>query len=236
MNNLGAIVAGLFVGAGLLGAGWFAAGAVSDFKNAQRYVTVKGLAEREVAADLAIWPVVFNAAGNDLSKVQDEIEADADKVIAFLANYGLQGEAVTRSAPRIEDYLARGYSGGNRPENRYAAEATVLLRSTNIAAVKQAQQDAGKLVREGVVLLNQWGAQTQFLFTQLNTIKPAMIAEATQAARAAAAKFADDSGARVGGIRQANQGLVTISDRDAHTPDIKKVRVVSTVDYFLIGD
>ena len=63
-----------------------------------------------------------------------------------------------------------------------------------------------------------------------------MIAEATQAARAAAAKFADDSGARVGGIRQANQGLFTISDRDAHTPDIKKVRVVSTVDYFLIGD
>lgn len=236
MNNLGAIVAGLLVGIGLLGAGWFAAGAVGDFKNAQRYVTVKGLAEREVPADLAIWPVVFNAAGNDLTAVQDEIEADADKVIAFLAGHGLQGDEVTRSAPRIEDHLARGYSGSNRPENRYAAEATVLLRSTKIGAVKQAQQDAGKLVREGVVLLNQWDAQTQFLFTELNAIKPAMIAEATQAARAAAAKFADDSGARVGGIRQANQGLFTISDRDAHTPEIKKVRVVSTVDYFLVGD
>ena len=226
MNNFGAIVAGLLVGAGLLGAGWFSAGAVSDFKNAQRFVTVKGLAEREVPANLAIWPVVFNAAGNDLAKVQDEIEADADKVIAFLGQYGLEGDAVTRSAPRIEDYLARGYNGGNRPANRYSAEATVLLRSNDIAAVKQAQQDAGKLVREGVVLLNQWGAQTQFLFTELNAIKPEMIAQATRAAREAAAKFAEDSGARVGGIRQANQGLFTISDRDAHTPEIKKARGV----------
>ena len=180
--------------------------------------------------------MVFNAAGNDLARVQDEIESDADKVIAFLAQYGLGGDAVTRSAPRIEDHLARGYNGGNRPANRYAAEATVLLRSNDIAAVKQAQQDAGKLVREGVVLLNQWGAQTQFLFTELNAIKPEMIAQATRAAREAAAKFAEDSGARVGGIRQANQGLFTISDRDAHTPEVKKVRVVSTVDYFLIGD
>ena len=112
----------------------------------------------------------------------------------------------------------------------------MLLRTSQLAALRQAQQQAGELVRAGVVLMHQWGAQTQFLFTELNAIKPDMIAEATRNGRQAAARFAEDSGAKVGRLLRARQGLFTITDRDAHSPEIKHIRVVSTLEYQLIDD
>ena len=95
---------------------------------------------------------------------------------------------------------------------------------------------SGELVKDGIVLSYDYGRGAEFLFTGLNQIKPAMIALATKNGRAAAEQFARDSGSAVGGIRRASQGLFTIRNRDANTPDIKIVRVVSTLDFFLVAD
>ncbi len=94
-------------------------------------------------------------------------------------------------------------------------------------------EQSGKLVKQGIVLANSYGRGTEFLFTGLNRIKPAMIAEATKNARKAAEQFAQDSGSKVGSIRKARQGLFTIRNRDMNSPDLKIVRVVTTVEYFL---
>jgi len=120
-----------------------------------------------------------------------------------------------------------------RTMDRYAAEQTVTLRSPRVAAVKEALQRSGELIREGVALMRSYEYNTTFLYTALDEIKPQMIAEATKDARKAAEQFARDSGSRVGAIRNAQQGYFDIQDRDAFSPEIKRVRVVTTIQYFL---
>jgi hypothetical protein len=95
-------------------------------------------------------------------------------------------------------------------------------------------QRAAELVKQGVTVTRSYEANPAFLYTRLDTVKPAMIAEATKDARRAAEQFASDSGSRVGAIKSAQQGFFTVEDRDPNSPEWKKVRVVTTVQYFLV--
>jgi hypothetical protein len=208
--------------------------AVYAARASERTVTVRGFAEREVAANLVIWPIAYTATGDDLGAVHAKLEADATKVAAFLEAQGFPAEEISRATPRVRDREAEGF-GDRRPTERYQASAAVTVRSTRVDAVRGAMQRAGELVRDGVALSQDYESQPQFLFTSLDAIKPEMIAEATKDARRAAEQFARDSGSRVGGIRSAQQGLFTIEDRDRLSPEQKKVRVVTTVQYFLEG-
>ena len=231
------ILAGGLLAAGLVIAAWILAPALHSIGQSDHYVEVKGLAEREIPANLAIWPLVYSATGNDLPQVQATIEQDAERILAFLVAQGFKPEDISRSPPRITDKLSQQYGGdGAVRGSRYTAEATVLLRTEQIQPLRRAQQQAGELVRSGVVLMHQWGAQTQFLYTDLNAIKPDMIAEATRNGREAAARFAEDSGATVGRLLRARQGLFSITDRDPYSPEIKRIRVVSTLEYQLVDD
>lgn len=226
-------VFGLAIGLGIAFAGLWIGNAISSTRAMSRYVSVKGLAERTVDADLAIWPVSFQETGNDLTELHRRINAKRGIISAFLAEAGFAEENLSFSTPRIND--TQLYADvARRPPYRYVAEASVTLRSTNVPAVKRAMETSGSLVGKGVVLVAQnWEARTQFLFTALNAIKPQMIEEATKSAREAADKFAKDSGSRVGKIRTATQGLFTITDADPTMPEKKQVRVVTTVEYVL---
>ena len=142
---------------------------------------------------------------------------------------------IALSSPRVNDQEAYSY-GDNQPKNRFRADSTVTVRSTKVEAAIKAMQRAGELVSNGVLLTFDYGPEgsASFEYTALNDIKPALIAEATSNARQAAEQFAEDSGAKVGGIRHASQGQIDISDRDQSSPQVKKVRVVTTVEYFLV--
>ena len=227
-----AAVLGLFVAAGLAAGGALMGTAIGQVRKADRYVTVKGFAERDLPANLAIWPIVYNAVGNDLARVQADLDEDAAAIRAFLTSRGFQPAEMSLAAPRVTDFEAQ-WSSGERPVNRYMAEATLTLRTSNVAAVNEAMQASTDLVKQGVALLRSYEYNPLFLYTELNSIKPEMIAQATVDARRAAEQFAKDSGSRVGAIRNAQQGYFQIEDRDAHSPDWKKVRVVTTVEYFL---
>jgi len=233
-NLAPAAVLGLLVGLGTAVAGIAASGALSQIRATQRYVTVKGLAEREVDADLAIWPVSFKEAGDDLVELQRRVDAKRAVVAAFLEESGFQRSDVSYAVPRITDLQAERPDTGQRAHRpRYLALAVVTLRSPNVPGVRMAMQKAGELVGRGVMLSQDWENRSQFLFNGLNSIKPAMIEEATVSAREAAVKFAKDSGSRLGRIRTASQGLFTVTDRDPNSPERKVVRVVTTVEYFL---
>lgn len=226
-----AAVLGGCLAVGLLGAGAWVAKGVRDARAADRYVTVRGLCEREVAANLAMWPIGFGATGDELSALQDKMDASAKKITAFLEARGFTAQDLNASAPRVTDFEAQGYTGSNRPPHRYAAEATITVRSVNVAGVIEGMKHSGELVRDGVALVNNYGAT--YLYTELEKVKPEMIGLATKDARHAAEQFASDSGSRVGSIRNAQQGYFTIEDRDAFSPEWKKLRVVTTVEYFL---
>jgi uncharacterized protein len=201
---------------------------------ADRYLTVRGLAERIVPANVALWPIVFTVSGNDLAGIQSRLERDADRITTFLVEQGFDAADITLSAPRLTDRIAQGYDMDNRPlAERYTAEATVTLRTGDIAGVGRAIERSGELVRDGVTVVRSYEFSTQYLYTDLETIKPEMIAEATRDARRAAEQFAADSGSRVGAIRNAQQGFFSIDDRDAFSPEFKTVRVVTTVQYYV---
>jgi hypothetical protein len=214
-------IAGISVGVG------FYKGRAAD-----RYVTVKGLAEREVRADLAIWPITFRVTSNDLETLRQGIETSRKAVREFLTEAGFAQGDISSSVPRINDTQAFG--GNVRTLYRYVADVTVTTRSTDVDRVKKTMEQAGTLVGKGVVLAaDNWQNPTEFIFTQLNSIKPEMIEAATKDARNAAEKFATDSGSQVGKIRSASQGYFSITDRDRNSPDVKQIRVVTNVEYFL---
>lgn len=228
----------ILVAVGIVAAGWFIGQGFQAGRAQQSYVTVKGLAEREVQADLALWPIKFQASGNDLAMIQEEVEIDLATISAFLRNAGFAAEEVQTQGLQVNDY-GMGY-GGERPAERYAVIQTVLVRSNDVELMADVSRRLGELLRQGIVLQQDWQAMgPTYLFTGLNSIKPEMIAEATAAAREAADQFAQDSGAALGGIRTADQGVFQILPRDqlpvaSETEQIFKiVRVVSTISYNL---
>jgi hypothetical protein len=226
------LAAALLLALGVAAAGGFVGRGLFEARATERTVTVKGLAEREVDADLAFWPISFTATANDLAAAQARIDRDAERIRAFLRERGFEDAEVEAGPPLVTDRMAEG---GYRDQGleRYVVRGVLTVRSPKIGKVRAASGDTARLVADGVVLVRDYEVRTQYLFTKLEAIKPEMIAEATGDARRAAEQFARDSGSRVGAIRTAQQGYFSIEDRDAFSPDKKRVRVVTTVQYLL---
>ena len=230
-----ALILGALLCLGLALLGRFTANGIVALRALDRSVTVKGLAEREVTADVAIWPVKFAVAGNDLGRLTAELEQATQLVLGFLAGAGFPADEITTGVPAIIDRQAERYGGANPAPFRYLGDGSVTVYSHDIDRVRGAMSSLGELGKQGVAVGAQdYDARTQFLFTRLNDIKPAMIEEATRNAREVAEKFARDSASGLGRIKTAQQGQFTIEDRDSNTPHIKKVRVVATLEYYLI--
>ncbi len=231
----------LFLAVGLFAGGLMAGKGFADARLGDRFVTVKGVSEREVEADLAVWTLQFSAGGNDLVAVQRTVARNLDLTMEFLESHGIDPELVQVQGVRVTDASANPYQQGP-VANRYSVTQTVVVRSEEPRRILTASQDIGRLVESGVVLVSgqEWGpGGPTFIFQGLNDVKPEMIAEATARAREAAVEFARDSESELGGIRRANQGVFEILPRDP-APGItqenrieKTVRVVATVEYFL---
>lgn len=236
-----AVLGALLLAGGLVLGGWLIGRGFEAARVADRVVTVKGVAEQEVAADLALWPIRFVVTSNRLEEAQAKIEAASQAVRAFLVGQGLPPEAIAVRRLEVSDLLAQAYRSGP-VDSRYIVGETLTVRTTDIAKVEAASQGIGALIAAGVVLdggQGESGGGPIYLFTRLNTVKPTMIAAATENARVAAQQFAKDSGSRITGIRRANQGLFQILPRD-EAPGLsearqiaKVVRVVTTIDYQL---
>lgn len=233
-------ILGLLVAAGLALGGWFIGNGFYQGRAAARYVSVKGVAERDVKSDLAIWPIRFVATGNDLKQVQEKIKADAEKVTAFLKNQGIPGDEIAIHNLDVTDMYAQRYQSGP-VKNRFIVAQTLMVRTKEVGLVQKASQRISSLVGNGVVISNQgaYGGGPYYLFTGLSDIKPEMIHAATLHARAAAQQFAGDSNSSLGGIRRADQGTFVILARDKapgiseETQALKTVRVVAHLQFYL---
>jgi hypothetical protein len=232
-----AVLAVGIAAAGLLAGAGFARGRAAD-----RFVTVKGVAEREVRADLAIWPLRLVAADNDLARAHAALQGSVARTREFLAAQRIDTAQVALQDFSVTDAFANQYGGGDRTGTRYVIRQTLVVRSTRPDEVLAASQRVADLVNAGVVLSSggeYGGGGPTFVFSGLNALKPQMIAEATARAREAAEQFARDSKTGVGPIRQASQGVFEILPRDQapgisqESQVVKTVRVVSTVEYSL---
>lgn len=232
MENKGNFFAGLAIMAGLVVMGLCIPAAVREYGSTKRSVSVRGLCEREVPADKVIWPLKYRVTGNDLAGVYSEIESDNAAIISFLKAGGIDEAEISVAAPVINDKFAQEY-GSNDRLYRYLAKNTVTVCTGKVDEVLKLIKNQKTLLRKGIVLGDEWDGSPTFSFEALNSIKPEMIEEATRNARESAQKFANDSGSKLGKIREANQGYFTIESRDSNTPEIKKVRVVTNVTYYL---
>ncbi|MBV5327276.1 MAG: SIMPL domain-containing protein [Chlorobium sp.] len=233
-RNTEAFILGALLCAGLVIMGYLLSAGITKFKALERTVSVKGLSEREAPADIAIWPIKFEVAADDLSSLVTAIEEKNKVVLDFLAANGFTARDISVSAPAIIDRQAQGYGDANRFTFRYAGSSTVSVYTRDVERVRSTVRKMVDLGKMGVAVSGEsYEAKTEFIFSDLNALKPVMIEEATNNARAVAEKFASDSKSRLGKIKSASQGQFTIENRDSNTPYIKKVRVVSTLEYYL---
>lgn len=216
-------------------AGFFIGNMHKTGKKYDRFVQVKGLSEREVYADLAVWPMNITLTGNDLKSLKKEIEKQNEEVYSFFLRQGFDKNELTKGIANINDSRANIYnSNSQNNEYRYLAKSEFTVRTKEVKKIQKALIESLELISKDILLgsKNTW-RPIEYIFTGLNDLKPSMIEEATKNAREVAEKFARDSESQVGEIRIARQGLFTIKDRDQNTPEIKIVRVVSTIDFQL---
>ncbi|MBO7239931.1 MAG: SIMPL domain-containing protein [Bacteroidaceae bacterium] len=216
---------------GLTLLGFFISKGLTKIANQEQYVTVKGLAECEVLANKVVWPLPYKCVSNDMQKLYSEIEKNKNIVLSYLKDGGITDSEIVISAPAVTDRLAQSYVPDNI-QFRYQAEAVITVISPQVEKVIELMGKQIELMKDGVIISNEYNYQTQFEYTALNDIKPEMVEEATRNARAVAQKFAEDSDCELGNIRQATQGQFSISS-DETTPQIKNIRVVTTVKYAL---
>ncbi len=228
------IISAIILSIGLVMAGLAIRSGMFKFKSMDRCVVVKGLAEREVKADKITWPLVYKELGNDPSEMYDILERKNNKVVAFLKSAGITSDEININPPVISDRQADNY-GNEIMTFRYKATSVITVVSSDVDKVKTLMRRQTELMKQGIALVSEdyGGNSVRYEFTGLNDIKPQMVEEATKKARETAVKFAEDSQCNIGRIKTAQQGQFSIEDRDATSPYIKRVRVVTTIEYFL---
>ncbi len=233
MKSTSGIISSLIIAVGLFALGLTISNGIKSFTSRDRTVDVRGLAEREVAANKVTWPIIYTLVGNDLPTLYSQVNSTNEKIKKFLTSNGVDPKEISYNAPSLYDLQADRYNNNPLPY-RYNISSVITVVSNNVDLITSLIKRQGELLNEGIALSqNNYSNRILYEYTGLNDIKPEMIAEATENAREAAKKFADDSQSKIGKIRTARQGQFSIEDRDDYTPYIKRVRVVTSLTYYL---
>lgn len=223
----------VILAAGMCVLGFMIERGITLFTEKDRVVSVKGLAEMEVPADKVVWPLMYKDIGNDPAAIYANMEKKNAAIVSFLRQHGITDEEISMAPPEVIDMQAERY-GNHDVSYRYNATSVITVTSHHVDKVRRLMSGQAELLKQGIAITGgDYRYNVTYEFTGLNDIKPRMIEEATKNARAAAEKFAKDSDSKLGKIRNASQGQFSISDRDANTPYIKSVRVVTTINYYL---
>ncbi len=231
------LLAAALVGAGIAVAGLAVSHGLERFRLADRTVTVKGLAEKDVESDFAIWTLAFRRGGGAFGDVQKALATDRDAVLTFLKARGFKDDEIEIRPLAVQDLFAREYGGGQQPL-RFQGTGQVMVKSARVADVQAAALAVDPLIQAGVQLGSEGGGNPEFQLRGFNDVKAPLLSEATRNAREQAEKFAAEAGATLGPLKIANQGVISISggdgmDHDSGGSRVKRLRVVSTFVYEL---
>ncbi len=232
--KLTTIIAAIILALGAIALGYTVRGGILRFKESERVVSVKGLAEKEVMADKVIWPVSYSLMGNDLTTLYNEMERNNNTIISFVKQFKIPSDDITIAIPNVEDLKANTWSN-EKLTDRYKITAIVTITTSDVMSAREAMKELPELMKKGLAIsTSDYGPSSiRFEYNSLNDIKPQMIEEATKSARSSAEKFASDSNSSLGKIKTASQGQFSITTPDSNSPHKKTVRVVTTVNYYL---
>jgi len=234
------ILPAILIAASIGVGGWFVGQGLESFRQAERFITIKGLAEQDVKSDFAIWGLSFRRAGDEYQTVRTELTSDREAVVGFLRQKGFTDEEIELRPLSITDLMAREY-GQQEVALRYTGEGSVLVRSSRVDLVATVSNAVDPLITEGIMLSqdSQFGGPPRYFLRGFNDVKPLLLEQAVGNAREQAEKFAADAGATLGDLRRANQGSIQILDddgSDGYSSGLtigKRLRVVSTFEYLL---
>ncbi len=224
------IVASAIIAFGLVALGISLKSGIVKFKSMERTVAVKGLAEKQVNADKVVWRVSFARVGNDLVSLYSSLDVNAKYIKEYIKDKGIEDSEIFESSPNVSNLEDQYRYSNNRPEYKYQISQSLTISTNKVDAVKQLAKTATADMLKRGIIISDWAS---YEFTGLNELKPEMIAEATANARQAAQKFAEDSKSKLGKIKTASQGQFSVEDLDETTEFVKKVRVVTTIVYYL---
>ncbi|BAK74466.1 SIMPL domain-containing protein [Arcobacter sp. L] len=233
IDTKSSFILGFFIFLGLSILGYLISTSVIKYKELERTVVVKGLSEKEVNADIVLWPIKFSVINNNLDELYKNIENDTQEILSFLESNGIAREEIIINSPAIIDKMANEYSN-QEVQVRYVANRTINIYSKNIEKIRDINGKLFELSKKGILFkIDDYDSKIEYIYTKLNDIKPMMIEEATNNARSVALKFAKDSNSKLGKIKKASQGQFVITSRDKNTEYIKNIRIVSTIEYYL---
>lgn len=232
-QNNKSVIAAIIIAIGLFLLGNRIASGLENALGDERTVSVRGLSERIVPADMVVWPLVYKEVGNDLEALASQVNNKNKIIIDYLKTKGISDDEISVSPPEIIDLQAERYVNQSIPY-RYNLRTIITVSSKQVNLVRNLINEQGELLDKGIAIVSgEYDAQIDYQFTGLNELKPDMIAEATRNARQAAEQFATDSDSKLGKIKTASQGQFSITSRDQYTPYLKNVRVVTSVVYYL---
>jgi hypothetical protein len=194
------------------------------FSDQGKYVEVKGLSEKIVKADVAIWSMSFDVNSNDVDSLYANIAKNTTAIKTFLKSKGFEESEINVAPVSIYQDIYRDSLF------RYNSTTQLSVYTKKVDAVKSASQDTLLLVKQGVTLNQNY---IEFQFSDINSVKPEMLAEAIKNARASAEQFAQESGSGLGVISRGNQGVFDVTEKDPGSPEYKKIRVVSSLRFLL---
>ena len=227
------IISATIIALGIVIMGLCLKGGMDNFTSRDRKVTVKGLAEKEVKADKVTWAIVSKELGDDLPMLYERIAAKQQTIKAFLLKNGIREGEISINAPKVIDLTAEQYSQQNQPY-RYNVTLVITVTSTQVDKVRSIIARQGELLKQGVAIVaDEYQNPVVYEYVSFKKMKPKMMTEAIENAEQTAKQFANNSHSTISKIISADQGQFSIDDRDANTPYIKRVRVVTTVTYAL---
>ncbi|HUX80380.1 MAG TPA: SIMPL domain-containing protein [Alphaproteobacteria bacterium] len=234
-----AAVLGLCIALGPSIAGFFIYRGIVEAKLGDRYVTAKGLVERVEKSDRGTWEIAFKVSGNDLASLYQKLSHDSDLVQKFILKEGFEKNEVAISSPRVTDLHAREYGSGDLSPERYLIEYSIFVNSPKVDILNTLSAKTGELLSQGISISR---SETRFYLDRFNDLRPQLIADATKNAQEVASSFAKTTGSKIGGIREANQGVIRLTSPDASPNQeydeglnslMKKIRVVVTLKFYL---
>lgn len=198
--------------------------AAQNFSKQQSYVEVKGLSEKIVKSDVAIWSINFDVKSNDVDSLYATIGNNINTIKSFLLSKGFEESEINVAPVNIyqDTYKDSLF--------RYNSSTQLSVYTKKVDLIKSASKDTLFLVKKGITMSQN---SIIFQFSDINSVKPEMLAEAIKNAKDTAAQFAKESGASLGSVSRGNQGVFDITDKDPGSPEYKKIRVVSSLRFLL---
>ena len=211
------------IGLGVLLAVGMAAGAyvlgyqAKQIGGGRQAISVKGLAEKPLKADVAEWTVGVRAVGATRADALQKTRAALPDLKQFLASQGFEANVMRDSPERVTEYYVEQQLPDGRMRNvqqGYQSVQEVVLTSPNLPKIETGFRAIVEFQAQGHPVTY---SEPLYLVSNLEEVKMSLIGAATDNARMRAGEFAKHGGVEVGHMRTASQGSFYILPAGAST-------------------